>query len=121
MERMHRPEMGGRRPMPMSSNVFITRLHVRYTRDKFPEDLMFQATNNQENFQGRYVMQHPFLGTATCNAGKQYRAGLPKRFDQEAQNLSKLTGWKIEDIRKKLPTVDLADVTLFDRFWSRFR
>ena len=28
------------------NNVFITRLHVRYTRDKFPEDLKFQSTFN---------------------------------------------------------------------------
>ncbi len=106
----------GRRPMPQSSNVFITRMHVRYTRDKFPEDLMFQDTNNQENFQGRYVMQHPYMNETNCDAGKQYRASLPKRFDQEAQTLAKLTGWKIEDIRKKLPSVNLADMSWYDRF-----
>ncbi len=110
----------GRRPRPIS-NVFITRLHVRYTRDKFPEDLMFQDTNNQENFQGRYVMQHPYLNETNCDAGKQYRAGLPKRFDQEAQTLSKLTGWNIEDIRRKLPTVNLADVGWYDRFRAYVR
>lgn len=44
-------------------NVFITRLHVRYTRDKFPEDLTFQETNNRGQFQGRYVMHHPFVDT----------------------------------------------------------
>ncbi len=112
---------GRRRPMPASSNVFITRMHVRYTRDKFPEDLMFQATNNQENFQGRYIMQHPYLNETNCDAGKQYRASLPKRFDQEAQTLSKLTGWKIEDIRKKLPSVNLADVGWYDRFRAYVR
>jgi hypothetical protein len=111
---------GGRRPMPTSSNVFITRMHVRYTRDKFPEDLMFQETNNQDNFQGRYVMQHPYLADTSCDAGKKYRATLPKRFDQEAQTLAKLTGWKIEDIRKKLPKVELADVNWVDRFWGQF-
>ncbi len=111
---------GGRRPMPTSSNVFITRMHVRYTRDKFPEDLMFQETTNQDNFQGRYVMQHPFLGQSTCDAGKKYRATLPKRFEQEGQTLAKLTGWKIEDIRKKLPKVELADVNWVDRFWGQF-
>ncbi|MGI8502726.1 MAG: DUF2330 domain-containing protein, partial [Hassallia sp.] len=48
------------RPPSPSSSVFISRLHVRYTRDKFPEDLMFQETSNTESFQGRYVLQHPF-------------------------------------------------------------
>ena len=115
------PPWGRRPPMMRSSNVFITRLHVRYTRDRFPEDLMFQATNNEENFQGRYIMQHPYLEESTCDAGKQYRASLPKRFEQEAQTLAKLTGWKIDDIRRKLPTVKLADVSWIDRFRANFR
>jgi hypothetical protein len=45
-----------------STNVFITRLHVRYSRDKFPEDLMFQETSNRQQFQGRYILNHPFTG-----------------------------------------------------------
>ncbi|MDY6941359.1 MAG: DUF2330 domain-containing protein, partial [Cyanobacteriota bacterium] len=44
---------------PNANNVFITRLHVRYTRDKFPEDLQFQETGNRQNFQGRYIIRHP--------------------------------------------------------------
>ena len=65
-----------RSPVP-DSGVFITRLHVRYTRDKFPEDLMFQETGNRENFQGRYVLRHAFTGEAKCEAGKQYAAIAP--------------------------------------------
>lgn len=109
-----------RRPPVMNNGVYVTRLHVRYTRDKFPEDLMFQTTNNQDTFQGRYVMQHPFLGEAKCAEGKRYRAALPRRFEQEAQTLSKLTGWNINDIRKKLPTIKLADFSWFDRIWFNF-
>ncbi|MDZ8092339.1 MAG: DUF2330 domain-containing protein [Nostoc sp. DedQUE05] len=90
-----------RRPSP-SSNVFISRLHVRYTRDKFPEDLIFQQTANSESFQGRYVLQHPFQGELKCQAGRQYKQSLPKRFEQEAQTLAKLTNWKIQDIRNKM-------------------
>jgi hypothetical protein len=95
------------RPMPPgfgfpSSNVFITRLHVRYTRDKFPEDLMFQTTSNRENFQGRYVLQHAYTGEAKCQAGREYKRTLPRRFEQEAQTLAKLTNWNIQDIRKKM-------------------
>ncbi len=67
------PPNGRIRPRPASGSAFITRLHVRYTRNKFPEDLMFQETGNQENFQGRYVINHPFKGKATCDAGKKYR------------------------------------------------
>jgi hypothetical protein len=90
-----------RRPFPRSS-VFISRLHVRYTRDKFPEDLIFQQTANSEFFQGRYVLQHPFQGELKCQAGREYKRSLPKRFEQEAQTLAKLTNWKIQDIRNKM-------------------
>ncbi|MFN6476565.1 DUF2330 domain-containing protein [Nostoc sp. DedQUE07] len=90
-----------RRPSPRS-NVFISRLHVRYTRDKFPEDLIFQQTANSESFQGRYVLQHPFQGELKCQAGREYKQSLPKRFEQEAQTLAKLTNWKIQDIRNKM-------------------
>ncbi|AFY48204.1 hypothetical protein Nos7524_2362 [Nostoc sp. PCC 7524] len=90
-----------RRSFPVS-NVFITRLHVRYTRDKFPEDLMFQDTSNRESFQGRYVLQHPFTGEVKCQAGKEYKRSLPRRFEQEAQTLAKLTNWNIQDIRRKM-------------------
>jgi hypothetical protein len=85
----------------VNSNVFLTRLHVRYSRDKFPEDLMFQETANNQFFQGRYVLHHPFDGEAKCDAGTQYKRSLPRRFEQESQTLAKLTGWKIQDIRKR--------------------
>ncbi|NEP13897.1 MAG: DUF2330 domain-containing protein [Symploca sp. SIO2C1] len=84
------------------TNVFITRLHVRYSRDKFPEDLMFQETSNRQNFQGRYVLRHPYEGEMDCRAGEEYQRSLNKRFEQEAQTLAKLTGWKMGDIRKKI-------------------
>ncbi len=95
-----------RRPMP-ASNAFITRIHVRYTRDKFPEDLMFQETGNQENFQGRYVMNHPFKGNLSCDAGKKYQQALRPRLEKAASNLANLTGWSIRDINSKIdfPTV----------------
>jgi len=47
------------------SPVFLTRLHVRYDAAHFPEDLTFQETSDRENFQGRYIMQHPFVGYET--------------------------------------------------------
>jgi hypothetical protein len=90
-----------RRPMPQG-NTFITRIHVRYTRDKFPEDLMFQETGNQENFQGRYVMKHPFKGDLGCEAGKRYQQTLRPRLEKEASNLANLTGWSIRDIYSKI-------------------
>ncbi len=89
-------------PTFFSSNVFISRLHIRYTRDTFPEDLMFLQTANRESFQGRYILQYPFEGEVKCEAGKKYKQSLPKRFEQEAQTLAKLTNWNIQDIRNKM-------------------
>ncbi|MEM9264268.1 MAG: DUF2330 domain-containing protein, partial [Cyanobacteria bacterium P01_F01_bin.13] len=55
-------------PRPGPSSIFISRLHVRYSRDKFPEDLMFQTTSNRQFFQGRYVTRHAFTGSLDCAA-----------------------------------------------------
>jgi hypothetical protein len=96
-----KPFPSSRRSIP-SGNTFITRLHVRYSRDKFPEDLMFQETGNQENFQGRYVMNHPFKGSLNCDAGKKYQRDLRPRLEQEAGTLANLTGWSIRDINRKI-------------------
>jgi hypothetical protein len=95
------PAIRPRRPMPQG-NTFITRMHVRYTRNKFPEDLMFQETGNQENFQGRYVMNHQFKGDLSCDAGKKYQQLLRPRMEREASNLANLTGWSIRDINSKI-------------------
>ena len=100
-----------------ASEVFITRLHVRYTRDKFPEDLTFQTTNNRQNFQGRYILRHPFTAEATCPAGQEYKASLPARFEKEAQTLARLTGWDIDDIRAKQPQVEVEPTPWWRRLW----
>jgi len=42
-----------RRMQPQAQNVFVTRLHVRYDAEHFPEDLMFQETGDRQNFQVR--------------------------------------------------------------------
>ncbi|MCP2730621.1 hypothetical protein [Limnofasciculus baicalensis] len=74
---------------------------MRYTRNKFPEDLIFQETANTEQFQGRYILRHPFTGEMACKEAQYYRKYLQERFKKEAETLANLTGWKIEDIRKK--------------------
>jgi hypothetical protein len=91
-------------PMPQAQNAFVTRLHVRYDGAHFPEDLVFQETGDRENFQGRYILRHPWNGSDTCSAADDYRRALPARLDQEARTLSSMTGWRIEDIRKRAGT-----------------
>ncbi|HDN25506.1 MAG TPA: DUF2330 domain-containing protein, partial [Thioploca sp.] len=82
--------------------VFVTRLHVRYTADKFPADLIFQETADRTNFQGRYVLRHPWTGTKNCQAAQEYRQTLKQRQEREAQKLASLTGWDINQIRRKM-------------------
>jgi hypothetical protein len=82
-------------------DVFVTRLHVRYDAAHFPEDLVFQETADRTNFQGRYVLRHPWKGEARCEAARRYRESLWARAEQEAAALASLTGWPIEEIRRK--------------------
>jgi len=86
-------------------NVFVTRLHVRYDKHHFPEDLMFQETGDRQNFQGRYVIRHPFRGQTSCDASPYY-SEVRKRQDREAQTLADLTGWDIDYIRNKIDYID---------------
>jgi hypothetical protein len=90
------PMMGG------AVNVFLTRLHVRYDASHFPEDLVFQETADRTNFQGRFVLRHPWLGEGTCEAARDYRRALVDRREREAQTLAGLTGWEINEIRGKM-------------------
>ena len=85
-----------------AQNVFVTRLHVRYDAEHFPEDLMFQETGDRQNYQGRYVIRHPFKGETSCDL-TQYHASTRERQEREAQQLANLTGWDIADIRGKIP------------------
>ena len=100
-----------------SSSVFITRLHVRYTRNKFPEDLIFQETAQRDSFQGRYILQHPFTGKVKCSAARRYKSSLKRRFEQEAQNLARLTNWNIQDIRQKMK---LSMGNISNSWWDNF-
>lgn len=109
------------RRMPLQgSDVFVTRLHVSYDAAHFPEDLMFKETGDRENFQGRYVLRHPYKGEAKCEAGREYKASLPKRFEQEAQTLASLTGWAVDDVRAKMKGAG-QDFTPApkDKWWER--
>ncbi len=114
------------RPVPARpQNVFISRLHLRYDRNSFPEDLMFQTTGDNANFQGRYVIRHPWTGPAQCEAGDRYfNEELPERFEKEARQLAKLTNWDISDIRKlqkkpgHTPFNDDPDDSWIDSLWK---
>ncbi|MEM9055564.1 MAG: hypothetical protein AAGB16_09590 [Pseudomonadota bacterium] len=99
IEPMPRPGFGGPQPV----DAFVTRLHVRYDGETFPEDLNFQVTGDRENYQGRYVLRHPWRGDyGQCEAAGQYAETLVERWDEEAESLAKLTGWDLEEIQQKM-------------------
>ena len=63
---------------------------------------MFQETGDRQNYQGRYVIRHPYTAATTCDA-THYQAAVKQRQENEAQTLANLTGWDINDIRAKIP------------------
>lgn len=122
------------RPQPQPADVFVTRLHLRYDAKTFPEDLTFQVTGDRENYQGRYVLRHPWRGDyGKCEAAGDYANTLVGRWDEEAQNLARLTGWDVNDIREKMASegysaaalqgVDIeapkSDTPWWKRLWNK--
>ena len=104
-------------------DVFVTRLHVRYDGEHFPEDLRFQETADRSNFQGRFVMRQPWTGSpSACPAAREYFRGLRERQEREAQTLARLTGWDLADIRAQIPGLgarseEEPDVPWWKRLW----
>ncbi len=100
------------------NQVFVTRLHVRYNRNKFPEDLKFRETTNKNLFQGRYILNHPFNGTIGCKEKTRYEKMVRERQEREIQNLARLTNWDINEIRKKARMTQYQSTS--DRpFWEQ--
>jgi len=100
-----------------AQNVFVTRLHVSYDKQHFPEDLVFQETGDRQNYQGRYVIRHPFRGESSCDTSA-YLEEVRNRQDREAQTLAGLTGWDIDDIRAKIDFIEGAG-TVPEPWWKR--
>lgn len=76
-----------------NKGVFFTRLHVRYDREHFAQDLVFQETPDKRNWQTRFVLHHPAAGSFNCEAGAQYVNSTIDRRRDELKQLQQLTGW----------------------------
>lgn len=85
-----------------AQNVFVTRLHVRYDAAHFPEDLVFHETGDRGNFQGRFVIRHPWKGQRDCPGMDRYRTEVRERRAREAETLARLTGWDLSSISRKM-------------------
>ena len=101
------------------TDVFITRLHVRYDAEHFPDDLRFQETGDRSNFQGRYILRHPWTGNASCEQVAAYRQTVAQRHERQAQVVASLTGWDISTIRQKMGTDDAYPVPEPRSWWQR--
>jgi hypothetical protein len=115
----------GTAPMvPLSSRsgaqpVMLTRLHLRYTSETLPEDLMFQETKDRQNFQARYVLRHPWKGSSdACAAAAHYFDDVAKREEREAQTLGSLTGWDVNQIRARMSIPAQPRTAWWDRLWK---
>jgi hypothetical protein len=92
------------------SSVLVTRLHLRYTPESFPEDLMLQETADRQMFQARYVLHHPWTGNPfQCPEAADYYRERGERDAKAAENLARLTGWKLADIRARMPRYSLPE------------
>jgi hypothetical protein len=80
----------------------LTRLHVRYDGEHFPEDLVFQETGDRSNFQARYILRHPWKGGGQCEQSARYWGMVNERRRKEAETLSDLTGWDVATIHQKM-------------------
>jgi hypothetical protein len=98
--------------------VMLTRLHVRYTPDTFPEDLMFQETSDRGNFQTRYVLRHAWPGSPdACPEAKLYFDQVAKRKTKEAQVLAELTGWDLNRVRGHMDLQPVARQEWWKSLW----
>jgi hypothetical protein len=103
------------------AGVMVTRLHVRYTPETFPEDLAFQETSDRQNFQTRYVLQHPAkIEPEACAAAAPYLKTVLERKEKESQTLASLTGWDIAAIRVK-NGLGPKDAEFWQRMWQKLR
>jgi len=85
-----------------ASGPFLTRLHVRYDRAHFPEDLVLNETKDDDNFQARYIMNHLWKGEAKCELGAKYKDTVAERGRKEIESVASLTGWSRDMITAEM-------------------
>ena len=81
--------------------TFPTARRTQRIRERI-EVIVSGEMSDRTNFQGRYVLRHPWTGATACEPGSRYQASLPARFEKEAQNLASLTGWSLADIQARM-------------------
>lgn len=86
--------------------VYVTRLHAKYDRASFPEDLMLQETADQRPWQSRAILRPEWRGDCGCEQGKRYVASLPARRRAQALTLADAAGWDLAATRSRMGVDD---------------
>ena len=99
--------------------VMLTRLHLRYTKESLPEDLVFQETTDRASFQARYVIRHPWRGdTNACADAKPYLDSVRAREEREASTLANLTGWDVNEVRVRMSLPPQPSSKWWETLWK---
>ncbi len=90
------------------SNIFFTRMHVRYDEAHFPADLQFQVTPNTEHYQARYVVINPapVYDGFGCPEGQQYLMDLHNKRKLELDEYYALCGMTYTNAKQYLSEYD---------------
>ena len=107
---------------PYPGAAVLTRLHIRYDKEHFPEDFQFQITGDRQNWQARYVLHHAYAGTDECPELVRYHRSLWNRRRKEATNYRELTGVDFIDIRKRMGVAEnwstsFETASWWERLW----
>jgi hypothetical protein len=108
---------------PNPGSAMLTRLHLRYDAEHFPEDLVFQTTSDRENWQARYVIHHAYAGTDECPQLAEYHRTLWDRRRREAENYCDLTGVSLDQVRQQMGvkanwSKTYESATWWERIWN---
>ena len=82
--------------------VFVTRLHIRYDKESFPDDLELEVTEEQANFQSRFITTSPAPPKCISPDDQSYMSELKARNQTQASNLARITNWSIMSILEKM-------------------
>lgn len=109
---------------PYPGTAVLTRLHIRYDKEHFPEDFQFQITGDRQNWQARYVLHHAYAGTDECPQLVRYHRSLRDRRRKEATNYRELTGVDLPDIRTRMGVAEnwstsYETASWWERIWPK--
>ena len=79
--------------MAEDEDVYLTRLHIRYNRADWSQDIQFQSTPNNQSFRVNFPLLSMATDNLNCQAVQPYLYQVAKRREGELQTLTFLTGW----------------------------